>query len=227
MHHLLEWFHVKRTTIKRVVMIGLEDVLPLDRKSGGQAFLDLIQWSDIASVNSTLFSHEYHHNQMLAMVDSYRGLSLCVEGCLEESVKKQVIPRLPVVKLYVLMSEKEASCKFKKPTLDQIKEQMTLKFISVHNVVVVPMTVEGLVGLDQTTSYGEEWTLFLITTTYLKTLSRNEINHLLLETHNLTIITPRGKKYNSGNGLFRKTISKQIYPNIRYTLPYMKRIISS
>ncbi len=227
MHHLLKWFCLHGSVVKRVVMIGVDDVLSMDR-GGGQAFLDLIQWSDPASVNTGLFHHDHYHEEMMRMVDSYSSMFLCEEGLLQDSIKIQASPRRPVVKLCVLMSEKEAASKFKKPSLNKVKDSITLKFISVFNIRIIPITVAGLVGLDQTTNYEGEWVLFIIPLTYLKQLSRNEVNHLLLETHNLTVITEKTKKYDSkkGNGWFKKAIKTQTYPNIRYTLPYARRLTS-
>jgi hypothetical protein len=224
MKNLVTWFYMQRTVIKRVVMIGVDDVLPL---CGGQSFLDLIQWSDYASVNSGLFAHDVYHEDLLKLVDLCGGLTLCDKSSLESTIKEMVRPRRPLVKLCVIISPKEAASRFKKDTLNLVKDGLTLKFISNHSILIVPITLEGLVGLDQTTGYEKEWVLFLIHAPYLKQLTRNETNHLLLETHNLLVITDKVKQYDSkkGNNWFKKFIKPQKYPNIRYTLPHMKRLL--
>lgn len=113
-------------------------------------------------------------------------------------------------------------------------------FHGITNIVVKPLTLAQLpfLHLTRESVFEHEWVFFVVTLAQLKRMDRNQLNHLFMEVPNLCVVlssplsggssssSSRDVVYNpqktSALKLLRKSLPMQLYPNQRYTWPYVK-----
>jgi hypothetical protein len=215
MHLLLQWIH-KKQVIRHVIMMGAPDALPLH--TTGQAFCDLINWSDWSYLAAHMFEKEVFHQQLLKLIYQHdTTLHICNQyRQLEQCLKGQMKTRRKAVNLYHIM-------RYAKET-SELEEHIDKSFRVSNNITVRPIQLSQLPFLCLTRGYTSEWFFFIVTQAQLKRMDRNQLNHLFMMVPNLTVVlTEQG--YNAAKTkplkLLRKTVQPQAYPNTRYTLPYV------
>jgi len=124
------------------------------------------------------------------------------------------------VTLYFILSPQEQ--KKRQCLLDALRGNMSISFISNNNVSMRAVTLAELYVLTRTLR-GD---YFFMTMSYLSELTRNEMNHLLLETDNLVVVTKDDPSCdNKKIKWFKRAIKQQTYPNLRYSMPYVHKMI--
>jgi hypothetical protein len=215
MLQLVEWFHTKKSTIQRVVMMSVSDTLPLHTR--GQTFIDLIQWKEPAYIQSNIFDSDSFNKETDLLITQFNeSLSFLYQY---NHVKEFILSHNKKT-LYFILSPKQYKHD-QQYMIDSLRGNMNIKFISANTITFHCVRLQELHSLVRTKN-----DCFFMTMDYLKELTRNEINHLLLEIDSLVIIT-NDEIYTNEKKLkwFKKIIKEQTYPNLRYTMPFVQKTI--
>jgi hypothetical protein len=219
MLQLLSWIHKKKADVRRVVMMSVCDTLPLH--TSGQAFIDLIQWTEPGYIQSGIFDASSFNDENDKLIDACKD---AIQPCNQYKNVKEIVlsrkERPPAVTLYFILSPQEKK-KDRQFLLDSLRGNMSISFISNNNVSMRTVTLAELYALTRT----PRGDYFFMTVSYLSELSRNEMNHLLLEIDNLVVVTKDDQCDNKKIKWFKRAIKQQTYPNLRYSMPYVHKMI--
>jgi hypothetical protein len=211
MFTLFTWCLAHRNVVKRLVLMGSTDILPLHTE--GHAFLDLLQWYDQKGMQLRLFRPKVFLSQLEQLRELSR-LTLCSLQGLEDFLSR----RSAKLDLVLVVGDWESTLPKGKTTSleDDILTHTTLKFRKKRELTMVVVDVGKLAFLP--IKEGKK-PLFLISLTLLEAFKRNELNHLFLAVDEVIVLCKR-----KSDSL--PSMKLQTFPNLRHTLPYMNRFSS-
>jgi hypothetical protein len=226
---LFRWFQRHKGVVRRLVMMGASDTLPL--RADGQAWLDLLSW----------FGHEpplFRYEQLNASMDelleqSQRRLTQCpsyeeVQSHLTNLLKRRE-RRPDLVCLHCLVGEEEAARRLPSPDSLQamLEAHVNIKYRTNQNLRLSRLTLAEMTTLAMSRDR-QVCHLFFATRGYVKRLTRNDVNHLLMalppEEASLTIVCEEGGGGASFGWLRKASASHPRYPNSRFTLAYLAKL---
>lgn len=223
MHRLQEWITRRAQNVKRLVVVGCIDIINLSES--GQVFLDLIQWKEESFIKNRVYqfsNFKEETDQLIAlMIERKEILFIHQYNNVIESLNP-LLQSSSSVTLFHFLSEFDFSKRGNQPDLERLRESLTPGFISRKSLTIQPIQISHLVRHPPQTSVEGRVELFLVRMEYLKKLTRNEVNHILLELPHrkpLIILTDNISKK------WKHSLEK--FPNLRYTLPYMQGLFPS
>jgi hypothetical protein len=232
---LFQWFYRHRTTVRRLIMMGASDTLPLT--TDGQAWIDLLT---AYGYETPLFGHAELNASLDRLVETAveeRRMVLVgeredLEGRLSTRLRRRE-KRPDLVFLHCLVSVEESLLRLPPAgsLQDRLEEAITLAYRSNHNVRISRVTVAQLSTLPLSRDRPgtrHSCHLFFITQRHMKLLTRNEINHLLLELppeeeESLTVLCESSSPGSLG-WLRKAPSSHPLFPNSRFTMAYLRRV---
>lgn len=218
MLELLTWINKKKIDVKRVVMMSVCDTLPLH--TSGQPFIDLIQWTEPGYIQSGIFDASAFNEENDKLIDACAsGLSLSSQYNNIKEIVLQRKDRPHALTLYYILSPQENK-KDRQFMLDSLRGNMTIKFVSNNNITIRAVTLADLYQLVR-----QPGDFFFLSMSYLSVLTRNEMNHLLLEIDNLTVVSSDARIIDGKMKWFKRAIKQQTFPNLRYSMPYVHKMI--
>lgn len=214
---LQQWIEKRQSHVKRLVIMGSIDMLPL--LDNGQPFLDLIQCKEASLIKNRVYQYSLFKEETdrliegmierreILFIHQYNNVIDFLTPLLQDSSS---------VILYHFLSEFDFKSASKNQSdLERLRESLTTGYISRKSLEIRPLLISQLARHSRKLPSGRI-ELFLIRMEYLEKLQRNEVNHLLLEIpQKLIILTDNiSKKWKH---------PLEHFPNLRYTLPYLKQ----
>jgi len=235
---LLRWIHVKRL-IRHVVMLGCTDALPLHTE--GQAFCDLFNWVDYTTLSSNMFEKEAFHRDLIRLAHQAFKPDVNLFVCQRYGVlfSKCLVPfmssrqrRHNVILYHIVRSSSGGGSVVKKDEhVEALEEQ--IDSAGGHAVSIRSTTLARLPFLNLTRHFESDWLFFIVTLQQLKRMDRNQLNHLFMVVPSLIVALTSPLVNNNSNDIvynpaktnplkfLRKSLQMQLFPNHRYTLPYV------
>lgn len=222
LQRLIQWAR-SNNTVSRLVLIGCDDVTPLD--CDGHAALDLTQWHELG-VQRRVFDQIVLQEQsdalltqcapQVTLVPRWNDLQRVVLDAMDAGTSD-------CTELHLLAHSQRNRVH---PLQDDVDAQLNIKFRLSHNVTVDCVSLEQLWQYERARGR-PTLHLWLCDTMALKTLSRNELNTLFLGLVNDQLLVPtHGKALDARLEWLRKRLGKAgRVPNLRYTLPYYQRVM--
>jgi len=227
---LFQWLYRHRSVVRRLVMLGASDTLPL--KEEGQAWIDLLGWQGF---ETPLFRHVELNASFDRLVEILVEQGRVVLHNYREDLQERLTrlfkkrERRPnSVTIYCLVSVEEASKR--QPSFESVmtmvETSLNSKYRTNNNIQIVRITLVELTTLPLSRFSPRTRQLFFISQRYMKLLSRNELNHLLMEIPGegsaLTVVC---EAVSSSFGWLRKSPSSHpSFPNSRFTMAYLKKL---
>jgi hypothetical protein len=231
---LFQWISRERRTVKRMVMFGARDMLPL--ASPGQPWLDLMSW----------FHYKYHAFRLamlrrdmfdlLRMLVTDQRLSLCpslddLQKHLVSLMEKMSV-RPAFLRLYCVDVPPRHNNNNNSQSMEKIvTDSFEAKFRSVMQLKVEQITLAQCATLpiaELCRQHGHA-RFFLVWRRVMVGWGRNEMNHLVLDTLGDPIIALDGEERNDaieavdGEWLLgRSGAIGQTYPNWRTTMTHLR-----
>lgn len=217
---LLQWVHAQRATVRRLVMLGCDDALPLH--ADGQAWLDALGWlgwrapawyARLPLMDAQLARVVARATHLVAL-PAWPGAPLQGEQTLLAAL---VRARRPAgLRLYCVARDERAG----RALLQAVEAGMSPKFRLNNRVVLRSVTLAQLVQLARG---AQDAHCFFVAQAYARTLDRNAVQHLLLTTADAPLVVRLdAQPGQDGFKWLRKSrAARAAVPNARYTRRYL------
>lgn len=236
---LFRWIAASKTSpqpVRRLVLLGAQDCLPLQTE--GQAWQDVLAW---LGYETALFQHASANASLDELIESRVDSRLLKQSYFDpgaSAVQDYLVQQLAglakrpdSLRLCCLVPEQQQqqqrqTRKKPDPLVGLIESGVTAKFRANNNVRVETMTLGQLTTWPMSRHQANTGYYFFVSRHYMQQLSRNELNHLLMELPTTPLIVvcderpPKSFKW-----LLESECAHQKVPNARYTLRYLYKIL--
>ena len=236
---LFQWAARHRAVVKRLVMLGARDMLPLGTE--GQAWLDFLLWHRYCFAKFRAAPLNEDHTALLDAALAQHRVSLCESplGIQELLVAhmRRAEARPEVLHLYCVWccagtpaGGGTGAKRRREASLERVVEDaLSVKFRDNYNVRVEAITLSQCTTLPlarQSADGLRHARFFFVARRELRALARNEANHLVVDTAGEPLVVLCGEDEApppnpASFSWFRKSLATaQQYPNSRYTAQY-------
>lgn len=212
---LVEW--ARAASVRRLICVGAADTLPLH--TAGAAFLDMARWCDPVALSQSLFARDTLRQDLLRLARE-SGTRWCTADGLGARLE-EALRATPGKMLCLHMLMRVPQTRAAEAAAADALQRMAggVKF---HKRAVArcdALTLGALPTLDR----GRDAHHFFVEASLLTQMTRNEVNHLLLEASQLTVLVESvpegGEKWLTK--LLKRGASSGDEPNTRYSLYYL------